>query len=319
MTIDKARRVLEIEAKAIGDLVDRVGEDFQDAVERILDCAGKVIVIGIGKSGLIGRKIAATLASTGTPAFFVHPAEGVHGDVGMIDKQDVALIVSNSGETEELVRLLPSFKRLGVPIIGLLGKTDSTLAKASDVVIDVSVKEEACPLNLAPTASTTAAMAMGDALALSLLDRRGFEEDDFARLHPAGALGKRLLLRVSDLMHEGDAAPRVSPGASFKETIYEISSKMLGHAAVIDGDLLLGVVTDGDLRRAMESEEAFDRTAGEIMTRGGKWIKPDELAQTALGMMERYSITALLVCDDDQGKHMVGIIHFHDLLKAGVA
>jgi len=181
------------------------------------------------------------------------------------------------------------------------------------------VKEEACPLNLAPTASTTAAMAMGDALALSLLDRRGFEEDDFARLHPAGALGKRLLLRVSDLMHEGDAAPRVSPGASFKETIYEISSKMLGHAAVIDGDLLLGVVTDGDLRRAMENEDVFDRTAGEIMTRGGKWIKPDELAQTALGMMERYSITALLVCDDDQGKHMVGIIHFHDLLKAGVA
>jgi arabinose-5-phosphate isomerase len=319
MTIAKAKRVLTIEARAIMDLVERVNEDFVRAEEIIFACPGKVIVIGIGKSGLVGRKVAATLASTGTPAFFVHPAEGVHGDVGMIDKRDVALVLSNSGETAELIALLPSLKRLGIPIIGLLGRADSTLGRAADVVIDVSVKEEACPLQLAPTASTTAALAMGDALAVALLTRRGFTEEDFASLHPAGTIGKRLLLRVSDLMHEGPSVPVVAPGAPVKEVIYEISSKMLGHAAVIEAGKLIGVVSDGDLRRALERDsEVFHRTARDIMSPGGKFIAPDALAQAALQKMERHSITALLVCDDAEGKHLVGIIHLHDLLKAGV-
>ncbi|HUT52824.1 MAG TPA: KpsF/GutQ family sugar-phosphate isomerase [bacterium] len=319
MTIDKAKRVLTIEAQAIAGLVDRVNEDFTRAVEIILAGSGKVIVLGIGKSGLIGRKIAATLASTGTPAFFVHPAEGVHGDVGMIDKNDVVIMISYSGDTEELVKLVPALKRLGVPIIGLFGNTASALAKAADVVIDVSVPEEACPLKLAPTASTTAALAMGDALAIALLERRGFTEDDFAKLHPAGALGKKLLTRVSDLMHQGPALPRVGPGASLKDVIYEMSSKMLGHTAVVEGEKLLGVISDGDLRRAMEkSPDIMDKKAADLMTVNPRWIAQDELAASALLKMESRSITALLVCDGPDGQHLVGIVHLHDLLKAGV-
>lgn len=319
MSVDRAKKVLDIEAKAIAELAERIGEEFVAAVDAIIACQGKVIVVGIGKSGLVGRKIAATLASTGTPAFFVHPAEGVHGDVGMIDKNDAVLIISNSGETEELVKLVPALKRLGVSIIGLLGNKDSTLARASDVVIDVSVKEEACPLKLAPTASTTATLAMGDALALSLLERRGFTQDDFARLHPAGALGKKLLLHVSDLLHEGPALPAVSPEASFKEVIYEMSSKMLGHTAVVEGDRVLGVISDGDLRRAMEKHgDIREIKARDLMTPRPKWVRPDDLAAAALQVMERHSITALLVCDDEAGEHLVGIIHLHDLLKAGV-
>jgi arabinose-5-phosphate isomerase len=318
MSIDRARRVLEIEAKAISGLSQKLGDDFIKAVETILNCEGKVIVIGIGKSGLVGRKIAATFASTGTPAFFVHPAEGVHGDIGMIDRKDTVLVLSNSGETEELVTLVPAFKRLGVTIIGLLGNPDSSLAKVCDVVVDVSVEQEACPLKLAPTASTTAALAMGDALALTLLDRRGFTEEDFARLHPSGTLGKKLLLRVSDLMHRGEALPTVGPDTPFQDVIYEISSKMLGHAAVVDNEKLLGVVTDGDLRRAMHKDgEAHKRTASEIMTKNPKTIAPEALAEAALQIMERYSITGLLVCEE-KGGSLVGIVHLHDLLKAGV-
>lgn len=319
MSIDRAKQVLKIEAQAVADLAERIGPDFLRALDLILACPGKVIVLGMGKSGLIGRKIAATLASTGTPSFFVHPAEGVHGDVGMIDKRDAVVLISNSGETEELVKLVPTFKRLGVPMIGLLGKTDSTLAKAADVVIDVSVAEEACPLKLAPTASTTAALAMGDALALALLERRGFTEEDFARLHPAGTLGKRLLLRVSDLMHTGKDLPRVGPEAPIKAVILAISSGMLGHAAVVEGDRLLGVISDGDLRRALEREsDLLGKKARELMTPRAKWIAPDELAAAALAKMEKHAITALLVCDDEKGEHLAGIIHLHDLLKAGV-
>jgi arabinose-5-phosphate isomerase len=299
MTIEKAKRVLAIEARAITEMMDRLGDEFVKAVEIILAGSGKVIVIGIGKSGLIARKIAATLASTGTPAFFVHPAEGVHGDVGMIDKRDVALVLSNSGETAELIALLPSLKRLGIPIIALLGRRDSTLGKAADVVIDVSVREEACPLQLTPTASTTAALAMGDALAIALLERRGFTEDDF-------------------LMHEGPALPVVPPEAAIKQVIYEMSSKLLGHAAVVENGKLIGVVSDGDLRRALERDDVMSKNARAIMTPGGKFIAPDALAQSALQKMERHAITALLVCDDPTGKHLVGIIHLHDLLKAGV-
>lgn len=318
MSIERARRVLKIEAQAVADLADRVGDDFLKAMDIILSCSGKVIVLGIGKSGLVGRKIAATLASTGAPAFFVHPVEGVHGDLGMIDKSDVALVVSKSGETEELIHLVPALKRLGVPVIGIIGKPGSTLARTADAVLDVSVSEEACPLRLAPTASTTAALAMGDALALALLERRGFSVDDFARLHPGGSLGKKLLLRVSDLMREGEALPAVGPEAGLKELIYEISSKMLGHAAVVESGRLLGVISDGDLRRAMErGEELHLLTAAEIMTGNPKTIGPEELAAAALEKMERHSITALLVCDD-QGERLVGIIHLHDLLKSGV-
>jgi arabinose-5-phosphate isomerase len=319
MTIEKAKRVLAIEAAAITAMIERLGHEFVRAVETILSCKGKVIVIGIGKSGLVGRKIAATLASTGTPAFFVHPAEGMHGDIGMIDKNDAVIMISYSGDTEELIKLVPALKRLGVPIIGLLGNTASTLAKAADVVIDVSVKEEACPLKLAPTASTTAALAMGDALAIALLERRGFSEDDFAKLHPAGTLGKKLLTRVSDLMHEGPALPIVEPETPIKDVIYEISSKRLGHAAVVHAGKLLGVISDGDLRRAMERyPDIKDLKAYDFWTQNPKWIAPDELAAAALLIMESKSITALLVCDDPAGQHLVGIIHLHDLLKAGV-
>ena len=319
MTIERARRVLQIEAQAVADLVGRIGPEFVRAVDLILACPGKTIVLGIGKSGLVGRKIAATLASTGTPAFFVHPAEGVHGDVGMISPADVILLISHSGETEELVKLIPALKRLGTPIVGLIGAPGSTLCRVADVTIDVSVKEEACPFQLAPTASTTAALAMGDALALSLLDRRGFTEDDFARLHPAGALGKRLLLRVSDLMAAGDALPRVGPNANLREVIYEMSSKLLGHTAVVEGDRLLGVISDGDLRRALERDPDFmTKTARQIMTARPKWVAPDELAAAALPRMESHKITALLVCDDAAGEHLCGLIHLHHLLRAGV-
>jgi len=319
MTVERARRVLRIEARAIEALADRIGDDFVRAVDLLLACPGKVIVLGMGKSGLIGRKIAATLASTGTPAFFVHPAEGVHGDVGMIDPKDLALLISNSGETEELVKLLPALKRLGVPVVGLIGAPASTLARAADVCLDVSVAEEACPLQLAPTSSTTVALAMGDALALAALERRGFTEEDFARLHPAGTLGRKLLLRVSDVMVTGPALPVVGPDAGLREVIIVMSSKLLGHTAVVDGNRLLGVISDGDLRRAMEKDEDFmARKAREIMTARPKFVRPEELAASALARMERHSITALLVCDDAAGESLAGLIHLHHLLRAGV-
>ena len=319
---DQAKRVLKIEADAVAALIDRIDERFEQAVEMILDCKGRVVVTGMGKSGLIGKKIAATLASTGTPALFLHPAEGIHGDLGMVTRGDTVIALSNSGETEEIARMLPSLKRLGIKIIALTGNTDSTLAKNSDVVIDVGVKEEACPLGLAPTASTTATLAMGDAIAVALLDKRGFREEDFACFHPGGTLGKRLLLRVRDLMHIGDAIPAVSEATLIKDAIYEISSKKMGVTSVLDSaGKLVGVISDGDLRRWMErtektGENLLAKKAKDIMTKNPKVTNREALAAEAVAIMERNSITCLIVTDHDAKPE--GVIHLHDLLKAGV-
>ncbi len=321
MIIERAKRVLRIEAEAIQRLEERINEDFVRAVETILNCEGKVVVTGVGKSGIIGKKIASTLASTGTPAFFLHPTEGVHGDLGMLVKRDIVLAISNSGETEELSQILPLIKRYGNKLIIITGNPSSTLAKAGDVVLDASVKEEACPLGLAPTASSTAALAMGDALAVSILEKRGFKKEDFAVLHPRGRLGKRLLLRVSDLMHVGDELPKVYENTLMKEVLVEITSKRLGVTGVMDErGHLVGVVTDGDLRRALEKySDLLERTAPEIMTRNPKWIEADALAAQALQRMEEHSITSLFVFNKAGERNPVGIIHLHDILKAGVA
>jgi arabinose-5-phosphate isomerase len=319
---EQAKRVLKIEAAAVAALIDRIDERFEQAVEMILDCKGRVVVTGMGKSGLIGKKIAATLASTGTPALFLHPAEGIHGDLGMVTRGDTVIALSNSGETEEIARMLPSLKRLGIKLIALTGNIDSTLAKNSDVVIDVGVKEEACPLGLAPTASTTATLAMGDALAVALLDKRGFKEEDFACFHPGGTLGKKLLLRVRDLMHIGDAIPVVSEATLIKDAIYEISSKKMGVTSVLDrAGKLVGVISDGDLRRWMErtekaGENLLAKTAKDIMTKNPKVTNRDALAAEAVAIMERNSITCLIVTDREEKPE--GVIHLHDLLKAGV-
>jgi arabinose-5-phosphate isomerase len=319
---EQAKRVLKIEADAVAALIDRVDERFERAVEMILNCEGRVVVTGMGKSGLIGKKIAATLASTGTPALFLHPAEGIHGDLGMVTRGDTVIALSNSGETEEIARMLPALKRLGIKLISLTGNTESTLAKNSDVVINVGVKEEACPLGLAPTASTTAALAMGDALAVALLDKRGFREEDFACFHPGGTLGKKLLLRVRDLMHIGDAVPAVSEATLIKDAIYEISSKKMGVTSVLDGTgKLVGVISDGDLRRWMEKtektgENLLTKKAKDIMTRNPKVISREALAAEAVAIMEKNSITCLIVTDRDAKPE--GVIHLHDLLKAGV-
>ncbi len=316
MSIDRAKRVLRIEARAVERLIERIDERFSEAVDLLLACRGKVAVVGIGKSGIIGRKIAATLSSTGAPAFFVHPAEGVHGDVGMIDRRDVVVLISNSGETAELIAMVPVLKRLGVPVIGLLGRGDSTIGKAADVVVDVSVEEEACPLQLAPTASTTAALAMGDALAIALLERRGFCEEDFARLHPAGSLGKKLILKVSDVMRPAHGLPAAGPDTPFKDLVYTMSSGMLGHALVMEGSALAGVVTDGDLRRAMErGADLSTLAAADVMTENPKTIGPDELAASAIRMMEAHSITGLVVVAEGA---VAGFVHLHDLLREGV-
>jgi arabinose-5-phosphate isomerase len=319
MTIEQAKKVLRIEADAVASLADRVDGRFEQAIDLILRSTGRVVVTGMGKSGLIGKKIAATLASTGTPALFLHPAEGIHGDLGMVTRGDTVIALSNSGETEEISRMLPSLKRLEIKIIALTGNAESTLAKNSDVVIDVGVKEEACPLGLAPTASTTACLAMGDALAVVLLDRRGFREEDFACFHPGGALGKRLLLRVRDLMHTGSDIPVVSETTLIKDAIYEISSKKMGVTAVVDASgKLVGVISDGDLRRWMEKtgENLLTRTASDIMTRGPKVANKDSLAAEAVAIMEKHSITCLIVADASSAPE--GVIHLHDLLKAGV-
>jgi arabinose-5-phosphate isomerase len=303
-------------------LIDRIDERFEQAIKIILHCKGRVVVTGMGKSGLIGKKIAATLASTGTPALFLHPAEGIHGDLGMVTRGDAVIALSNSGETEEIARMLPSLKRLGIKIISLTGNPESTLAKNSDVVIEVGVKEEACPLGLAPTASTTATLAMGDAMAVVLLDQRGFREEDFACFHPGGALGKKLLLRVRDLMHTGADVPVVSEGTLIKDAIYEISSKKMGVTAVVNAaGKLVGVISDGDLRRWMEKtektgENLLAKEAKEIMTRKPKIARKDSLAAEAVSIMEKNSITCLIVADADAKPE--GVIHLHDLLKAGV-
>ena len=318
--IDEAKRVLTIEAQSILDLSEKIDQDFSRAVELLYHCKGKVVLMGMGKSGLVGRKIASTFASTGTPSFFLHPAEGVNGDLGMLAKEDVVIAISNSGETRELLEILPVIKRYGNRLIALTGNINSSLGKAGDVCLNIHVKEEACPLGLAPTASTTVTLALGDALAVTLMIKKGFDEKDFALLHPGGTLGKRLLLKVEDLMHAGQAFPMVSERTLMKDVIFEITSKRLGVTAVCNGEgHLMGVITDGDLRRALERfNDLLGRQASEVMTRNPKWIEKDALAAKAVQRMEEYSITSLFVFSQPGEKVPVGIIHLHDLLKAGV-
>jgi arabinose-5-phosphate isomerase len=317
-----ARRSLSIEASAVQGLVARLDSRFARACHLCLTCPGRVVVTGMGKSGHIAGKIAATLASTGTPSFFMHPAEAGHGDLGMITRTDVVLAISNSGETPELLVLLPHLKRLGVPLIVLIGKVDSTLGRAATVTLDVSVPEEACPLNLAPTASTTATLAMGDALAVSVLDARGFNPDDFARSHPAGSLGRslghRLLLYVEDMMRTGAAVPHVLPQAPLREGLLEMSRKGLGMTVVVDENArILGVFTDGDLRRTLDKQIDVHRTTmKEVMTPNCKTIGARELAAEAVHLMEVHRITALAVADEE-GK-LIGALNVHDLFRAGV-
>jgi len=313
-----AERVLRLEAEGILGLLPRIDARFLKAVDLLHGCRGRVIVTGMGKSGLVGRKIAATLASTGTPAYFLHPAEGVHGDIGMVARGDVVLALSNSGETDELLAILPQLKRLGVSFILLTGTPGSTLAKQSEVVLDVSVAEEACPMNLAPTASTTAALALGDALAMVLLELRGLRPEDYAALHPRGTLGWRALFKVADLMHTGEAIPRVNEDAPMSEVIREMTEKGLGVTTVVDAaGRLVGIFTDGDLRRVHLREGPIDTlTARACMTRSPKLIGRDELAAKGLQIMESLAITSLVTVDDAQ--RPVGIIHMHDILRAKI-
>jgi arabinose-5-phosphate isomerase len=313
MSLDTARRVLKIEAQAIEDVLARLDASFEKAVEMLFRCKGRVVVTGMGKSGLIGRKISATLSSTGTPSIFLHAAEALHGDLGMLARGDAMLAVSYGGETEEIVRLLEALKRLEMPLVTLTGKTNSTLAEASEVVLDVSVREEACSMNLAPTASTTVAMAVGDALAVSLLERRNFRPDDFAALHPGGRLGKRLL-RVEHLMHAGAALPRVSTTTPMTDVFHEMSAKKLGMTTVTEADgRLAGILTDGDLRRLMEKHRGavLEMRAADGMTKNPQTIGPHVLASEALNLMEKRKITSVVVVDEAQG--VLGVVHLHDL------
>ena len=316
--LDSARRVLDIEEKSLSAVGSRLGEEFVKAIQILSSCEGRVVFVGMGKSGLVCRKIAATFASTGTPALFVHPAEGGHGDLGMLMRGDLLVAVTYSGETEEIVRLLPAVKRLGIPIICMTGVKESRMAKRADAILDISVKEEACPLGLAPTASTTVTMALGDALAVALLELRGFTEEDFALFHPGGALGRKLKI-VKDIMHTGDDIPAVTDSTKMKEALFEITSKKLGFTTVVDGkDNLVGVITDGDLRRLMEKEEdVFSLLAGQVMMKDPRRIEESALAARALQVMEQFEITSLVVVDDNG--RTVGVIHLHDILKAGIA
>jgi len=314
-----ALAVIDIEAKAIADLAGRIGPDFVHACRFMYDCEGRIVVLGMGKSGHIGEKIAATLASTGSPAFFVHPGEASHGDMGMITSNDVVLALSNSGETTEILTILPLIKRLGVPLVALTGKMDSTLAEAADAHLDVSVEKEACPLGLAPTSSTTAALVMGDALAVSLLEQRGFTADDFALSHPGGSLGRRLLLHVEDIMHGNDSIPCVSDTASLSEALLEMTQKGLGMTGIVDADgKLAGIFTDGDLRRVLDHGEVNVHQIGiaEVMTRHCKTAQPRQLAVETLSLMEQHKINSLMVVDEQQ--RPVGALNMHDLLRAGV-
>lgn len=319
--IAEARRVIQVEAEALQVMACRIDESFERAIELILTSKGRVVVCGMGKSGLVGQKIASTMASTGTPALFLHPAEGIHGDLGMIMIGDVVIAISNSGETEEMLRILPAIKRIGAHIISMTGNSASTLSRNSDVFLDVSVKEEACPLGLAPTASTTAALAMGDALAVALLVQRGFRAEDFAIFHPGGSLGKKLLLRVENLMHSGEAVPLVSENTLMKEALFVITAKGLGVTGVVAEDgKLLGVITDGDLRRALEKGyDILGQRAAELMKVNPRRIKRNELAAAALQIMEHYSITSLFVFENDSSPIPCGIVHLHDILRSGIA
>jgi arabinose-5-phosphate isomerase len=317
--IETGKKVLKTEAEAVAGLIERIDARFERAVEMIFGSTGRVVVTGMGKSGLVGKKIAATLASTGTPAFFMHPAEASHGDLGMVTSDDVVITISNSGETEELAGLIPFLKRFNVGLIAMTGNPASTISKAADVNLDISVKEEACTLGIVPTASTTATLAMGDALAVALLLKRGFREEDFALFHPRGSLGKKLFIKVKDLMHSGKALPLVPPDTSLTAAVIEISSKRLGIAVVADADRkVLGVITDGDVRRGIErwGKDFFDMKAGDVMTKSPKGIPEDELAAKALSVMEKHAITVLVV--PDAQNRIAGVIHLHDILRQGI-
>jgi arabinose-5-phosphate isomerase len=313
-----ALAVIDTELEAISALRERINDDFLKACEFMLNCQGRIVVIGMGKSGHIGGKVAATLASTGTPAFFVHPGEASHGDLGMITDKDVVLALSNSGETSEILTILPLIKRLGIPLIAMTGKPDSTMAKYASALLNVSVAQEACPLGLAPTSSTTAALVMGDALAVALLEARGFTANDFAMSHPGGLLGRRLLLHVSDIMHTGDAVPQIHKSALISEALIEMSAKGLGMTAITDdNNELAGIFTDGDLRRVLAQEiNIHTQTLSTFMTKDCKTGRPDMLAAEALELMQRYKINALLILNDK--RQLTGAINMHDLLRAGV-
>ena len=316
--IDSAQRTIRLELEAVQELLPRINADFIKACELILNCKGRVVVVGMGKSGHIGNKIAATLASTGTTAFFVHPAEASHGDMGMITRDDIVLALSNSGSTAEIITLLPLIKRLGIRLISMTGNPDSPLAKAAEVNLDARVSQEACPLNLAPTSSTTASLVLGDALAIALLEARGFTAEDFAFSHPGGALGRRLLLKVENVMHQGDALPRVRRGTSLREALLEMTQKGLGMTVVLEEDgRLAGIFTDGDLRRTLDKGiDVRQALIDEVMTPHGETARADMLAAEALKIMEDHKINALVVVDDQNNP--VGALNMHDLLRAGV-
>lgn len=316
---NSARRVISIEASAVADLSKRIQLNFAAACRFLLNCAGRIVVLGMGKSGHIGNKIAATLASTGSPAFFVHSAEASHGDFGMITYKDVVLAISNSGETTEILTLIPFIKHMGVPLISLTGNPQSTLALAANINLDVSVTDEACPLGLAPTSSTTAALAMGDAIAITLLEAKGFTAADFARSHPGGRLGRRLLLTIEDVMRTGESLPKVKIQTKLTDVLIEMSKKAMGMAAIVsDHNEVLGIYTDGDLRRTLDKGiDVHSATMDQVMTRSCKTIKKNILAVEALQMMENFKITSLLIVDDNN--LLIGAVHLHDLLRAGVA
>lgn len=316
--IAKAREVIRIESEAVQALYDKINGKFVEAVLLILNSKGRVVFTGMGKSGLIARKIVATLNSTGTPAIYMHPTDALHGDLGMVRKEDILIVISKSGGTNEILNLIPMVKRMGVKVIGMLGNLDSKLGKRCDIVLDISVKEEACPHDLAPTASTTATLVMGDALAVSLLEKRGFTPEDFATLHPAGSLGKRLSLRLREIMYTDDELPRVHENTSLKDSILEITTKRLGTTIVVnDEGKLAGVITDGDLRRLLEKTTDINGlTAKDVMTENPKTIDPEYLASFALQEMERHKITTLIAVDENQ--FPVGIIHLHDLVNLGL-
>ncbi len=316
-----AKEVIQVEADAVSLIQERIDGHFESAVKAIFECKGRLIISGMGKSGLISQKIASTMASTGTPAQFVHPGEAIHGDLGMITDKDVILIISNSGETMELIQILPAIKKKNLTVIGLIGKKKSTLAHKSDIFLDTSVEKEACTLDLAPTASTTATLAMGDALAVSLLEIRGFNEKNFAELHPGGMLGKRLLLTIDQLIHTGDNIPFVYHSLNIKDTLLTISDKGLGMTGVLNkNDEMIGIITDGDIRRGLEKHGIgiFEKTAEFLMSKKPKWIMSNTLAISALELMEKHSITSLFVYTDQNLKKPDGIIHIHDILKTGI-
>jgi arabinose-5-phosphate isomerase len=316
--IDKAKDVIRIEAEAVGKLVERIDNNFIDAVETIFASRGRTIVTGMGKSGIIARKIVATMNSTGTPAIFLHPSDAVHGDLGIVRKEDVVVCISKSGDTAEVQQLIPMFKRIGVPIISIVGSLNSSLAQSSDVVLDASVSEEACPLDLAPTASTSAALSLGDALAIALLEKRNFSIEDFAMYHPGGNLGKRLILKIEEIMVSGEGVPKVKINTPLKDVIFEITSKRLGATCVVDADgILKGIVTDGDLRRMLQkTTDVANLTAENVMTKNPKVIRVNSLAAIAIQEMESFNITQLIVADGNN--RPVGMVHLHDLVKAGL-